>query len=85
MMEDEKEQLIKRVEKLNKKVENGIKNKEPALNAAKMYRLQLEHEIQLIQQKKEQRNYIVHAEQRMQRIQQQIQELRQQMESAKPE
>lgn len=54
-MELERDQITKRVDKLKKKVES-MPNKDAMLSVAKQLRAEVERELQLSQQKQEQRN-----------------------------
>lgn len=74
-MEEEKEQLHKRIDRMQKKVEN-VKNYEKMLQAARNLRVEREKEHNLAQQKLEQRNQFVHSDQRYQRMQQQLKDMR---------
>jgi len=57
MMEDEKEQLTRRVEKLKKKIE-PLKNKQQLMENAKNLRQELDREAQQTQQRQELRNFV---------------------------
>ncbi|KAI3372262.1 hypothetical protein L3Q82_022764, partial [Scortum barcoo] len=83
-MEDEKDQLIKRVERLKKRVES-VSNHQRMLEQARQLRVEKEREEALIHQKQEQRNQLFQAEQRLQRLQQQLKDLRQAAADANPE
>lgn len=74
-MEDEKEQLHKRIDRMQKKVEN-VRNYEKMLQAARNLRVEREKEHTLAQQKLEQKNQFVHSDQRYQRMQQQLKDMR---------
>lgn len=76
-MEDEREQLTKRVERLRKKVES-VKNHEKMVTAARNLRIERELEVDLRQQMIDQKNELVHAEQKYQRLQQQLKTARSQ-------
>ncbi|XP_023858952.1 intraflagellar transport protein 81 homolog [Salvelinus fontinalis] len=83
-MEEEKDQLIKRVERLKKRVES-VSNHQRMLELARQLRVEKEREESLAQQKQEQKNQLFQAEQRLQRSQQQLKDLRQAAADAKPE
>lgn len=83
-MEDEKEQLIKRVERLKRKVEQHP-NANTMMNVAKNLRLERDKEKKLAEQKQEQLTLIQHAEQRMKRLQQQLHDHKQSSVGATPE
>uniref|UniRef100_X1Z4C8 Intraflagellar transport protein 81 homolog n=1 Tax=Capitella teleta TaxID=283909 RepID=X1Z4C8_CAPTE len=75
-MEDEKEQLAKRVERLKRKVSTSP-NSGPMLVIARNLRVERDREERLVKQKNEQKNLIVQMEQRIQRMQQQIKDTKQ--------
>ncbi|CAJ1068326.1 intraflagellar transport protein 81 homolog [Xyrichtys novacula] len=83
-MEEEKDQLIKRVERLKKRVES-VSNHQRMLEQARQLRVEKEREEALAHQKQEQKNQLFQAEQRLQRSQQQLKDLRQAAADAKPE
>ncbi|XP_039628079.1 intraflagellar transport protein 81 homolog [Polypterus senegalus] len=83
-MEEEKDQLVKRVERLKKRVET-VSNHQRMLEMARQLRVEKEREESLAQQKQEQKNQLFHTEQRLQRSQQQLKDLRQAAADAKPE
>ncbi|KAL0979540.1 hypothetical protein UPYG_G00186350 [Umbra pygmaea] len=83
-MEEEKDQLIKRVERLKKRVES-VSNHQRMLELARQLRVEKEREQSLGQQKQDQKNQLFQAEQRLQRSQQQLRDLRQAAADAKPE
>lgn len=83
-MEEEKDQLIKRVERLKKRVE-PVPNHQRMLELARQLRVEKEREESLAQQKQEQKNQLFQAEQRLQRSQLQLKDLRQAAADAKPE
>ncbi|XP_036382860.1 intraflagellar transport protein 81 homolog [Megalops cyprinoides] len=83
-MEEEKDQLIKRVERLKKRVES-VSNHQHMLELARQLRVEKEREESLVQQKQEQKNQLFQAEQRLQRSQLQLKDLRQAAADAKPE
>ncbi|XP_026199751.1 intraflagellar transport protein 81 homolog [Anabas testudineus] len=83
-MEEEKDQLIKRVERLKKRVES-VSNHQRMLEQARQLRVEKEREESLSQQKQEQKNQLFQAEQRLQRSQQQLKDLRQAAADANPE
>ncbi|XP_049626670.1 LOW QUALITY PROTEIN: intraflagellar transport protein 81 homolog [Suncus etruscus] len=63
-MEEEKDQLIKRVERMKKRVET-VQNHQQMLKIASQLRVEKEREEFLVQQKQEQKNQLFHAEQRL--------------------
>ncbi|XP_070538822.1 intraflagellar transport protein 81 homolog [Ptychodera flava] len=75
-MEEEKEQLVKRIERLKKKVET-VPNHERMLEIARNYRKETERESTIAQQKLEQKNQLLHAEQRYQRTIHSLKDLKQ--------
>ncbi|XP_022526301.1 intraflagellar transport protein 81 homolog isoform X1 [Astyanax mexicanus] len=83
-MEEEKDQLIKRVERLRKRVES-VSNHQRMLELARQLRVEKEREESLAHQKQEQKNQLFQAEQRLQRCQIQLKDLRQAAADAKPE
>uniref|UniRef100_A0A8I3Q2R5 Intraflagellar transport protein 81 homolog n=2 Tax=Canis lupus familiaris TaxID=9615 RepID=A0A8I3Q2R5_CANLF len=83
-MEEEKDQLIKRVERLKKRVET-VQNHQRMLKIARQLRVEKEREEFLVQQKQEQKNQLFHAVQRLQRIQNQLKSMRHAAADAKPE
>ncbi|XP_054299851.1 intraflagellar transport protein 81 homolog isoform X2 [Pongo pygmaeus] len=83
-MEEEKDQLIKRVEHLKKRVETA-QNHQWMLKIARQLRVEKEKEEYLAQQKQEQKNQLFHAVQRLQRVQNQLKSMRQAAADAKPE
>ncbi|XP_062400081.1 intraflagellar transport protein 81 homolog [Sardina pilchardus] len=83
-MEEEKEQLIKRVERLRKRVET-VSNHQRMLELTRQLRVEKEREEALAQQKQEQKNQLFQAEQRLQRAQLQLKDLNQAAADAKPE
>ncbi|KAM9811131.1 intraflagellar transport protein 81 homolog [Neosynchiropus ocellatus] len=83
-MEEEKDQLIKRVERLRKRVES-VSNHQRMLEQARQLRVEKEREESLANQKQEQKNQLFQAEQRLQRSQQQLKDLRQAASDNNPE
>lgn len=83
-MEEEKDQLIKRVERLRKRVE-AVSNHQHMLELARQLRVEKEREESLTHQKQEQKNQLFQAEQRLQRSQLQLKDLQQAAADAKPE
>ncbi|XP_056628451.1 intraflagellar transport protein 81 homolog [Triplophysa dalaica] len=83
-MEEEKDQLIKRVERLRKRVE-AVSNHQRMLELARQLRVEKEREQSLAHQKQEQKNQLFQAEQRLQRSQLQLKDLQQAAADAKPE
>ncbi|XP_034027169.1 intraflagellar transport protein 81 homolog [Thalassophryne amazonica] len=74
-MEEEKVQLTKRVERLRKKVET-VSVYQPMLEQARQLRMEKDREESLIHQKQQQENQLFQTEQRLQRLQQQLKDLR---------
>ncbi len=83
-MEKEKDIVAKRIERMQRKVD-GTPNLEPMLAVAKKLRQEKERERELQSQKVEQRTSIQHIEQRIQRMEKQLKELRQAGAGATPE
>lgn len=83
-MEKEKEIVIKRIEKMQRRVEN-LHNKEAMLEAAHALRLEREKEKEIVSQKQEQQTILSHTEQRAQRLQKQLKEMRHAAIGATPE
>ncbi|XP_023383921.1 intraflagellar transport protein 81 homolog [Pteropus vampyrus] len=83
-MEEEKDQLVKRVERLKKRVET-VQNHQRMLKIARQLRVEKEREEFLAQQKQEQKNQLFHAVQRLQRVQNQLKSMRHAAADAKPE
>ncbi|XP_056144491.1 intraflagellar transport protein 81 homolog [Lampris incognitus] len=83
-MEEEKDHLIKRVERLKKRVES-VPNHQRMLELARQLRVEKEREESLAQQKQEQKNQLFQAEQRLQRSRQQLNDLRKAAADASPE
>ncbi|KAM9621942.1 intraflagellar transport protein 81 homolog isoform 2-T3 [Trichechus inunguis] len=83
-MEEEKDQLIKRVERLKKRVET-VQNHQRMLKIARQLRVEKEREEFLAQQKQEQKNQLFHAVQRLQRVQNQLKSMHSAAADAKPE
>ncbi|KAM9328911.1 intraflagellar transport protein 81 homolog [Gastrophryne carolinensis] len=83
-MEEEKDQLMKRIERLKKRVET-VQNHQRMLEIASQLRIEKETEESLAQQKQEQRNQLFSAEQKLQRAQQQLKNMRHAAADAKPE
>ncbi|XP_008282374.1 intraflagellar transport protein 81 homolog [Stegastes partitus] len=83
-MEEEKDQLIKRVERLKKRVES-VSNHQRMLEQARQLRVEKEREESLTHQKQEQKNQLFQAEQRLLRSQQQLKDMRQTATDANPE
>ncbi|XP_002742265.1 intraflagellar transport protein 81 homolog [Saccoglossus kowalevskii] len=75
-MEEEKEQLLKRIDRLKKKVET-VPNHERMLEIARNFRKETERETTVAQQKLDQKNQLLHAEQRYQRTVHQLKDLKQ--------
>ncbi|KAL3976278.1 mucolipin 2 [Sarotherodon galilaeus] len=83
-MEEEKDQLIKRVERLKKRVES-VSNHQRMLEQARQLRVEKEREEALTHQKQEQKNQLFQAEQRLLRSEQLLKDLRQAAADANPE
>ncbi|XP_026575172.1 intraflagellar transport protein 81 homolog isoform X1 [Pseudonaja textilis] len=83
-MEEEKDQLVKRVERLRKRVES-VQNHQRMLETARQLRVEKEQEENLTQQKQEQKNQLFHAEQRLHRVQLQLKDMRHAAVDSKPE
>ncbi|XP_075034432.1 intraflagellar transport protein 81 homolog [Mixophyes fleayi] len=83
-MEEEKDQLMKRVERLKKRVET-VQNHQRMLEIASQLRVEKEREESMAQQKQEQRNQLFSAEQKLQRAQHQLKNMRHAAADAKPE
>ncbi|XP_051965331.1 intraflagellar transport protein 81 homolog isoform X2 [Xyrauchen texanus] len=84
VMDEEKDQLIKRVDRLRKRVE-AVSNHQRMLELARQLRMEKEQEESLTHQKQEQKNQLFQAEQRLQRSQIQLKDLQQAAADAKPE
>lgn len=80
-MEEEKEQLLKRIERLKRKVESHP-NAETMMRAAKNLRQERDHEKKLAEQKTKQNEQIHQAEQRIWRLQQQLKNTQQSRDGA---
>lgn len=74
-MEDEQEQLRKRVERVKKRVD-AVPNNDKLIFAARQLRREREKEAKLASQLQTQRNHINHAEQKINRMQIQVKDLR---------
>ena len=83
-MEDEKEQLNKRIERLKRKVESHP-NSQTMMNVARNLRLERDKEKKLAEQRQEQATLIQHEEQKIRRLQQQLQDQRQASVGASPD
>ncbi|XP_071428386.1 intraflagellar transport protein 81 homolog [Pithys albifrons albifrons] len=83
-MEEEKDRLVKRVERLKKRVET-VQNHPRMLEIARQLRLEKEREESLAQQKQEQKSQLFHAEQRLQRAQLQLKEMQDAVADSNPE
>ncbi|XP_050404861.1 intraflagellar transport protein 81 homolog [Patella vulgata] len=75
-MEEEKEQLNKRIERLRRKVESHP-NSQKMMNVARMLRVERDREKKIGDQKQEQQILIQHAEQRTKRMVQQLKDMQQ--------
>lgn len=83
-MEEEKEQLIKRIERLRRKVESHP-NSQKMMTVAKNLRVERDREKRLAQQKQEQQQSISHLDQRIKRLEVQLRDMRQASVGATPE
>ncbi|XP_053328825.1 intraflagellar transport protein 81 homolog [Spea bombifrons] len=83
-MEEEKDQLMKRVERLKKRVET-VQNHQRMLEIARQLRVEKEREEYLAQQKQTLRNQLDSTEMKLQRAQQQLKNMRHAAADAKPE
>ncbi|XP_077417630.1 intraflagellar transport protein 81 homolog [Vanacampus margaritifer] len=83
-MEEEKGPLIKRVERLKKRVES-VSNHQQMLEQARQLRVEKKREEHLAHQKQEQKNQLFQGEQRLQRLQQQLKDMRQAAADASPD
>ncbi|XP_067006845.2 intraflagellar transport protein 81 homolog [Anabrus simplex] len=83
-MEREKEIVVKRIERMQRRVEN-MPNKDAMLDAAHALRLEREREKELIMQKQDQQSALNQAEQRVLRLQQQLKEMRRSALGATPQ
>ncbi|KAJ3604378.1 hypothetical protein NHX12_029119 [Muraenolepis orangiensis] len=84
VMEEEKDQLIKRVERLRKRVET-VPSHQRMLELARQLRVEKEREESLAHQKQEQKNQLFRAEQRLQVSQQKLKDLGQASVDTDPE
>ncbi|XP_071798485.1 intraflagellar transport protein 81 homolog [Asterias amurensis] len=75
-MEEEKEQILKRIERLKKRVET-VQNHEKMLEIARNFRKEQDREMALAQQKQDQKNQALHADQRLYRLTQQLKDIKQ--------
>ncbi|XP_054628729.1 intraflagellar transport protein 81 homolog isoform X1 [Dunckerocampus dactyliophorus] len=83
-MEEEKGPLIKRVERMKKRVES-VSSHQQMLEQARLLRVEKKREEDLAHQKQEQKNQLFQAEQRLQRLQQQLKDMRQAAADASPD
>ncbi|XP_069105336.1 intraflagellar transport protein 81 homolog isoform X1 [Argopecten irradians] len=83
-MEDEKEQLNKRIERLKRKVESHP-NSQTMMNVARNLRMERDREKRLAEQRQEQSTLIQHEEQKIRRLQQQLHDTRQAGVGATPQ
>ena len=83
-MEEEKDQLIKRIERLKQKAASIPKHAE-MLDAAKKLRKEKDKELEITDQKVEQKNLLLHAQQRGNRLQKQLQDMKSASISLTPE
>ncbi|CAL1528609.1 unnamed protein product [Lymnaea stagnalis] len=82
-MEEEKEQLIKRIERLRRKVESHP-NSQKMMTVAKNLRVERDREKRLAAQKQEQLTAITHLDQRIKRLEAQLRDMRQASIGATP-
>ncbi|KAL8567199.1 hypothetical protein ACOMHN_046609 [Nucella lapillus] len=75
-MEEEKEQLIKRIERLRRKVESHP-NSQVMMNVARNLRVERDREKRVSTQKQEQMTNIQHLDQRIKRMENQLRDMRQ--------
>ncbi|XP_005106145.1 intraflagellar transport protein 81 homolog [Aplysia californica] len=83
-MEEEKEQLLKRIERLRRKVESHP-NSQKMMTVAKNLRVERDREKRLGTQKQEQMTSISHLDQRIKRLEAQLRDMRQASVGATPE
>ncbi|GFR67031.1 intraflagellar transport protein 81-like protein [Elysia marginata] len=83
-MEEEKEQLLKRIERLRRKVESHP-NSQKMMTVAKNLRVERDREKRLAAQKQEQVTTISHLDQRIKRLEAQLRDSRQASVGATPE
>ncbi|GFO11516.1 intraflagellar transport protein 81-like protein [Plakobranchus ocellatus] len=83
-MEEEKEQLLKRIERLRRKVESHP-NSQKMMTVAKNLRVERDREKRLAAQKQEQLTTISHLDQRIKRLEAQLRDSRQASIGATPE
>ncbi|XP_061672641.1 intraflagellar transport protein 81 homolog [Syngnathoides biaculeatus] len=83
-MEEEKGPLIKRVERLKKRVDS-VSNHQQMLEQARQLRVEKKREEHLAHQKQEQKNQLFQAQQRLQRLQQQLKDMRHAAVDASPD
>lgn len=74
-MEEEQDQLRKRITRVKKRVD-AVANKDKLMLAAKQLRQEREKEANLIEQKQTQKSQMVHTEQKLNRLQVQLKDLR---------
>lgn len=83
-MEEEKEQLVRRTERLKQKAESTPNHKE-MLEAARRLRREKDRELELANQKVEQKNQLLHAQQQIQRLRKQLQDMKNSSQDLTPE
>lgn len=83
-MEEEREQLTKKIDRLKRKVESHP-NKDSMLSIAKSLREEQDRAEHLASQKIEQRNSLMHAEQKIQRLGQRLKDMKHSSLGATPE
>lgn len=83
-MEDEKEQLTKRVEKLRNK-SSSVPKQAPLLDACRKLRKERDKQEELAEQRTTQKNQLLHAQQKIQQLETQLSELVDSSEGLNPE
>ena len=83
LMEQEREQLSRRIDKIERRVAT-MEDHEQWLELATHRRLAAEKEEMLAQQKHDQRSALMHVDQKISRLQQQLRDLREQADTADP-
>lgn len=83
-MEEEREQLIKRTERLKQKATSTPDHTE-MLEAARKLRTEKDRELELSNQKVEQKNQLLHAQQKVQRLQKQLLDMKSSSQDLTPD
>jgi intraflagellar transport protein 81 len=83
-MEDEREQLQKRIERLKKRV-NSVSDNNQMLLASRNLRLEKEREAKMVEMKRDLKNQLLHADQRLYRTNQQLRDLKASLSGASAE